>query len=126
MDPIDELAQSLPAEVLVTDPDIMRSYCRDQAALVSCGTPVAVARPTSTEQVSEIMRWATRHRVVVVPRGAGTGLSGGANAIDGGLVISLDQMTAIREINAADQVAVAEAGVINADLGRAVREHGLF
>ncbi|HXS63298.1 MAG TPA: FAD-linked oxidase C-terminal domain-containing protein [Streptosporangiaceae bacterium] len=126
MDAIDELARALPSEVLVTDPDIMRSYCRDRAALVGAGTPVAVARPTSTEQVSEIMRWATRHRVIVVPRGAGTGLSGGANAIDGCLVISLEAMTRIREIDRADQVAVAEAGVINADLGRAVREQGLF
>jgi glycolate oxidase len=126
MDAIDELARALPGEVLITDPDIMRSYCRDQAALVEAGTPVAVARPVSTEQVSEIMRWATRHRVVVVPRGAGTGLSGGANAIDGGLVVSLEAMTAIREINADDQVAVAEAGVINADLGRAVQKQGLF
>ena len=117
---------TLPGDVLVTDPDIMRSYCRDQAALVGAGTPVAVARPTTTEQVSEIMRWATRHQVIVVPRGAGTGLSGGANAIDGGLVISLEAMTKIREIDRADQVAVAEAGVINADLGRAAREQGLF
>ncbi len=126
MDAIDELAQAVPSEILVTDPDIMATYCRDQAALVGAGTPVAVARPVTTEQVSEIMRWATRHKVIVVPRGAGTGLSGGANAIDGGLVLSLEAMTKIREIDRADQVAVAEAGVINADLGRAVREQGLF
>ncbi len=123
---IEELAGVVPAGVLVTDGDVMEGYRRDRADLVPAGVPMAVARPTGTGQVSEIMRWATRHGVVVVPRGAGTGLSGGANAIDGCLVLSLERMTAIREIEAGDQMAVVEAGVINADLGRAVRSHGLF
>ncbi len=126
MRPIDELAQALPAGVLLTDPELTAGYHRDRADLVAAGTPVAVARPVSTEQVSEIMRWAFRHEVTVVPRGAGTGLCGGANAIDGGIVVCLERMTAIREINQADQVAVAEAGVINADLERAARTQGLF
>jgi glycolate oxidase len=126
MGAIEELAGVMPSGVLVTDPDVMEGYRRDRADLVLAGTPVAVARPTGTGQVSEIMRWASRHGVIVVPRGAGTGLSGGANAMDGCLVLSLERMTAIREIDASDQMAVVEAGVINADLGRAVREHGLF
>jgi glycolate oxidase len=123
---IDELARAIPAEVLLTDQDLMESYRRDRTDLVLAGMPRAVARPTSTEQVSEIMRWASRHGVVVVPRGAGTGLAGGANAIDGCLVICLERMTAIREVDPDDQIAVVEAGVINADLGRAARRHGLF
>lgn len=104
----------------------MDGYRRDRADLVGAGLPIAVARPTRTSQVSEILRWASRHRVIVVPRGAGTGLSGGANAIDGCVIISLERMDAVREIDAADQIAVVEAGVINADLERASREHGMF
>jgi glycolate oxidase len=123
---IDELVRELPHDVLVTDPDVMTGYRRDRADLVGAGTPAAVARPVSTEQVSELLRWASRHGVTVVPRGAGTGLSGGANAIDGCLMVCLERMTAIREIDAVDQVAVAEAGVINADLERAARQHGMF
>lgn len=123
---IDELVRDLPTEVLVTDPDVMEGYRRDRADLVPAGAPVAVARPVRTEQVSAIMRWAWRHRVTVVPRGAGTGLSGGANAIDGCLVVCLERMTALREISSDDQVAVVEAGVINADLERAARHHGMF
>jgi glycolate oxidase len=123
---IDELVRDLPADVLTTDPDIMAGYRRDQADLVAAGTPIAVARPVGTEQVSEIMRWASRHRVTVVPRGAGTGLSGGANAIDGCVVVCTERMTALREIDPVDQVAVVEAGVINADLERAARKHGMF
>lgn len=123
---IDELVRELPGDVLVTDQDVMEGYRRDRADLVAAGTPVAVARPVLTAQVSDIMRWAWRHRVTVVPRGAGTGLSGGANAIDGCVVVCLERMTALREINSDDQVAVVEAGVINADLERAARKHGLF
>jgi len=123
---IDELVRDLPSQVLITDPDVMEGYRRDQADLVSAGTPAAVARPVSTEQVSTIMRWAWRHGVTVVPRGAGTGLSGGANAIDGCIVVSLERMTALREIDPVDQVAVVEAGVITADLERAARRKGMF
>jgi glycolate oxidase len=126
MKAIDELISDLPGEILVTDPDIMEGYRRDRADLVSAGTPVAVVRPVTTDQVSEIMRWAWRHSVTVVPRGAGTGLSGGANAIDGCVVVCLERMTALREINPTDQVAVVEAGVINADLERAARQQGMF
>jgi glycolate oxidase len=76
--------------------------------------------------VSGTLRWASENAVPVVPRGAGTGLSGGANAIDGCLVLSLERLTAIREINAQNQYAVVEAGVINADLGRAAAAAGMF
>ncbi|HUC58325.1 MAG TPA: FAD-linked oxidase C-terminal domain-containing protein [Streptosporangiaceae bacterium] len=126
MGAIDELARELPCDVLVTDPDVMEGYRRDRAALVTAGTPLAVARPVTTGQVSAIMRWAAEHRVTVVPRGAGTGLSGGANAIDGCVIVCLERMTKLREIDPVDQVAVAEAGVINADLERAARRQGMF
>lgn len=126
MSAIDELVRDLPGEVLVTDQDVMEGYRRDRADLVAAGMPVAVARPVLTEQVSDIMRWAWRHRLTVVPRGAGTGLSGGANAIDGCVVVCLERMTALREISSDDQVAVVEAGVINADLERTARRHGMF
>lgn len=123
---IDELARDLPSEMLLTDPEAMAGYRHDQAALVPAGTPLAVVRPVSADQVSAVLRWASRHEITVVPRGAGTGLSGGANAIDGCIIISLERMTAIREIDAVDQLAVVEAGVINADLERAARAQGMF
>jgi glycolate oxidase len=126
MGAIDELVRDLPAEVLTVDPEVMAGYHHDRADLVSAGKPAAVARPVSTDQVSQIMRWAWRHGVTVVPRGAGTGLAGGANAIDGCIVVCLERMTALREINPVDQLAVVEAGVINADLERAARQQGMF
>jgi glycolate oxidase len=76
--------------------------------------------------VRAALAWASANRVPVVPRGAGTGLSGGANAIDGCLVLSAERLTAIREVNAESQYAIVEAGVLNADVGRAAAAAGLF
>jgi glycolate oxidase len=110
----------------VTDEAVIEGYRRDQAATVPAGRPRALVRPASVAEVSSTLRWAAENAVPIVPRGAGTGLSGGANAIDGCLVLSLERLTAIREINARQQYAVVEAGVINADLGRAAAAAGMF
>ena len=120
------LAGRLSPGALVTDPDIIEAYRRDRAAIVPAGQPRAVVRAASVADVSAALAWATANRVPVVPRGAGTGLSGGANAIDGCLVVSLERLTATREVNARDQYAVVEAGVLNADVGRAAAAAGLF
>jgi glycolate oxidase len=111
---------------LVTDIEVMGAYRRDRADVVPAGVPRAVVRAAGLADVSATLSWANRRGVAVVPRGAGTGLSGGANAIDGCIVLSLERLTAIREIDRAGQYAVVEAGVINADLGRAAAAAGLF
>jgi glycolate oxidase len=72
------------------------------------------------------MRFATRHGIPVVARGAGSGLAGGANAVDGCLVLSLVEMNAILEIDAQSMLATVQPGVINADLASAVAENGLW
>ena len=123
---LDDLTQQLPPGVVVTDPDVVQGYRRDRCDLVDAGSPLCVVRAASTADVATTLAWATRHRIPVVPRGAGTGLSGGAHAIDGGIVLSLERMTAVREIDPQGRLAVVEAGVINADVGRAVAAHGLF
>ena len=124
--PLQALADRLPPEAIVTDLDLMQGYRRDEAALVPAGTPLAVVRARDVEDVGATLAWANSAGVPVVPRGAGTGLSGGANAIDGCVVLSLERMTAIREIDTADRFAVVEPGVVNADLGRAAAARGLF
>lgn len=88
--------------------------------------PAAVALPASTAEVQEVLRFAHSHRIPVTPRGAGTGLSGGALPVRGGIVLSLERMNRIREIDRRNLVAVAEAGVVTADLQRAALEVGLF
>jgi glycolate oxidase len=123
---IDDLIAQLPEGAVVTDPATSDSYRYDSASFCVAGSPLAVVRPTTTEQVQTVLRWASSHRVPVVPQGARTGLSGGANAIDGALLLSLVRMDRIVEIDEVDQVAVVEPGVVNADLSRAVAAVGLF
>jgi glycolate oxidase len=120
------LSDVIDAGALITDPDRMEGYRRDSADLARVGTPTAVVVARTTDDVVETLRWATAHRTPVVARGAGTGLSGGAAAVDGCIVLSLASMTAVREIAADDLYAVVEPGVVNADLGRAAARHGLF
>ncbi len=124
--PIEELAAQLPEGTLVTDEATSDSYRHDSASFCAAGRPLGVVRPTTTEQVQTVMRWATRHRVPVVAQGARTGLSGAANAVDGALLVSMVRMDRIVQIDEVDQVAVVEPGVINADLSRAVAAAGLF
>jgi len=124
--PIDELAALLPEGTVVTDEATSDGYRHDSASFCAAGRPLGVVRPTTTEQVQTVLRWATRHRVPVVPQGARTGLSGGANAVDGAVLVSMVRMNRILEIDEVDQVAVVEPGVINADLSRAVAAVGLF
>jgi glycolate oxidase len=125
-DEITELERLLSPGALVTDPDVVEGYRRDRADIVPAGVPRAVVRATSLDDVRATLTWASEHRVPVVPRGAGTGLSGGANAIDGCVVLSMERMRQIREINTEQRYAVVEPGVINADLGRAAAEVGLY
>src|SRR5690606_31173345 len=75
--------------------------------------------------VRETLRWADEHRVAVVPRGAGSGLSGGATALDGGIVLSTERMRDIR-IDPVTRTAVVQPGLFNAEVKRAAAEHGLW
>jgi glycolate oxidase len=123
--PLDELAAELPADALVTDPVLVENYRFDWARDPDAGVPLAVARPRDTAQVQAVMRWASRHRIPVVPRGAGSGLSGGSSAVTGGIVLSLDRMRTV-SIDPACRVAVVEPGALNAAVKAAAREHGLW
>ncbi|WP_432119330.1 FAD-binding oxidoreductase [Streptomyces sp. bgisy032] len=122
---VDLLLGGLPAEAVLTDPDVTASYAHDMASFCPAGTPAVVVLPRTTEQVQHVMRTATALRVPVVPQGARTGLSGAANASEGCIVLSLTKMDRILEINPVDRIAVVEPGVVNATLSRAVGEHGL-
>ncbi|MCB9724105.1 MAG: FAD-binding protein [Spirochaetaceae bacterium] len=88
--------------------------------------PLAVVLPTSTEQVAAVVRACREHDVHFVPRGAGTGLSGGAHATEGSILIECSRMNRILEVDPADRFAVVQPGVVNAELSAAIRQHGLF
>jgi len=120
-----ELTAALPAGMVLTDPDRLRSYERDEADLCVSGAPVVVVRAHTTADVSATLRIATAHRTPVVPQGARTGLTGGANAIDGCIVLSTTAMDQILEVDPVNRIAVVQPGVVNAAVTRAVRQHGL-
>jgi glycolate oxidase len=121
-----ELRDALGADAVLTDPDVTSGYARDQAMLAPAGMPAAVVFPRSTSDVVAVMQVAGRHNVPVVPRGAGSGLVGGANAVDGGITLVLTKMDAVLEVAPADRFAVVQPGVVNKTLRDAVRGHGLF
>lgn len=121
-----QLGAELDGGRLITDPDLVESYRRDQTHAVPAGTPCAVVQARTVADVVATLRWASRNRVPVVPRGGGTSLAGGATAVDGCVVLSLAMMTRILELSAAERLAVVEAGVVTADLDRAARAHGLM
>ncbi len=112
---------------VVTDPGVLESFRHDQAGrgLIEAGTPAAMVRPGTTREVQAAVRAAARHGVPIVPRGAGSGLSGGANAIDGCLVVCTERMRDLVELDPASLYARVQPGLINAQLGEAAAAHGL-
>ncbi|WP_433255992.1 FAD-binding oxidoreductase [Streptosporangium sp. CA-135522] len=121
---VEELRCELGARLLAGD--VVEAYRYDSACLTSPGRPLAVVRAENEEDVRTALRWAHRHGVPVVPRGAGTGLAGGAVAVDGCLVVSLAGMDRIVEMHPDDQYCVVEAGVVTAEVDRAAAGHGLM
>ena len=119
------LIAGLPDGTVVTDPAITEGYRQDRAFDASAGKPLAVVRPRSTEEVQTVLRWATSNRVPVVPRGAGSGLSGGATALDNGIVLSTEKMRDIT-VDPITRTAVCQPGLFNAEVKKAAAEHGLW
>jgi glycolate oxidase len=116
----------LPTLRLLTDISDRETYRRDETPFIEAGLPGAVALPTTTAEVADLVRICGEFDVPIVPRGAGSGLSGGASGIDGALTIAFTSMDRIIEIDAANLCVVTQPGVINARLKAAVAEQGLF
>ncbi|MCZ7650677.1 MAG: FAD-binding oxidoreductase [Thermoanaerobaculia bacterium] len=118
------LREFLGPDGLRTDAGALEAHGRDETESL-CFLPDAIALPRSTGEVSRTLALCHAGRWPVVPRGAGTGLSGGALPVAGGIVLSLARMDRIRELDLANLTVTAEAGVVLADLQRRVDEHGL-
>jgi len=124
-DVLADLIDALPDGTVVTDPAITEGYRQDRAFDPSAGKPLAVVRPRRTEEVQTVLRWATTHRVPVVPRGAGSGLSGGATALDNGIVLSTEKMRDIT-VDSVTRTAVCQPGLFNAEVKKAAASYGLW
>ncbi|HEX5856815.1 MAG TPA: FAD-linked oxidase C-terminal domain-containing protein [Microbacterium sp.] len=120
------LLELFPSGQLIHDGARLDHYAHDDAEWAEFHRPLAVVLAEKTDDVAAVVRFAAARGLSVVARGAGTGLSGGANALAGAIVVSLERMTRVLTVDAAERYVVAEAGVLNDDLRQAVAEHGLW
>jgi glycolate oxidase len=123
---VSRLREELGKAAVLTDEDVTASYSRDMMPLAPVGKPLAVVLPEDTAGVQATVRACAEAGVPIVPRGAGSGLSGAANAIDGCVVLVLTKLNEIVEIDEGNRLAVVQPGVVNLDFRGAVEKHGLF
>lgn len=123
---LDDVARVLTDGVLHTDPDIVEAYRHDRTTWLTPGTPIGVALPSNTREVVGIVKAAAEHNVPLVPRGAGSSLCGGSQAIDGALTLAFDRMNDVLDIDPANQLVRVEPAMLNADVSRVTAPHGLF
>ncbi|RUL73990.1 FAD-binding oxidoreductase [Dyella choica] len=120
-----ELSSRLPALRLLTEPGDLEHYGRDWTRRWP-PAPLAIALPASVEEVQGIVRWANQHKVAIVPSGGRTGLSGGAVAAQGELVLSLARMSRVLGFDAVDRTLTVQPGIALEAVQAAAREHGLI
>ena len=119
-----QLKRILPPGEVSFEPSVLQKHAGDK--WFAAHQPDVVVAPRTTKSVSALLRFAHRYDIPVTPRGGGYGYVGGCVPIQGGIVLSLARMNRIREIHAADFVAVVQAGVITARLQEAVEKKGLY
>ena len=123
---LDELKQRLPEQRIQTDADVLAAYSQDRAIFEKGGAAAVLVNPRSTDEVVAAVQAAVAANAIIVPRGAGTGLTGAANAIDGCMILSLHKMNEILEVDEVNRMARVQPGVINSELKAAVAEKGLY
>jgi glycolate dehydrogenase FAD-linked subunit len=123
---LEALGREIPDERLVTDADVVASLSGDDAEWAPVGAAAVALRARTEAEVAHAVRVCAELGVPLVPRGAGTGLSGGANAVDGCVVLDLSRMTGVVEVDGDNLVAVVEPGIVNDDLKAVVAERGLW
>lgn len=106
-------------------PETLDRYSRDETSHLEA-MPEAVVFAEETEDVSRLLRYCTDNKIPVTPRGLGTGVSGGALPIEGGVLLTLERMNKILEIDVPNRMVVVQPGVITGELHKAVEEKGLF
>ena len=121
---LEQLRRAVGADHVVADPHDLVIFERD--ASIAGALPDAIVFPADTQEVSRVMRIATAHGIPVVPRGAGTGLSGGAVTLRGGIALSLARLNRILEIDATGRTAMVQPGVVNLELSQKAAKYGLF
>ncbi len=125
VDAIKDLSSFLESSQITTEPGNLTEYGRDWTKYLA-PKPAAVVFPKSTEEVVQLVKWARRQKIALVPSGGRTGLSGGAVALNGEVVVSMQKMNRILEFDPTDQTVTAEAGVVTETLQKFAEEKGLM
>ena len=120
-----DLERALAPEQIIEDEELLAPYARDWSGAAPL-MPDLVVRARRTEDVQAVLRASQEHGVPVTPRGLGTGKSGGALPVYGGVVLSMERMNQIREVRADDMLVVADAGAITGHVMAAAEAEGLF
>lgn len=116
-----------PEHVIFDDQSRLEPYAHDEVADPAyAAMPAVVVKPRSAEEIAAVLKLANRENIAVTPRGAGSGLSGGAVPVQGGIVLSTERMNSILEIDRENMIALLEPGVITNDFNNEVRKEGLF
>ena len=123
---VEALGRALPGDRIVADADVLAAMSHDEAEWAPAGRAAVGVRARSESEVQQVVRICAEFGAAVVPRGAGTGLSGGANAVDGCVVLDLARMDQVVEIDRDNLLCVVQPGVVNNDLKAAVAEYGLW
>jgi glycolate oxidase len=123
---VEALGRGLPGDRIVTDPDVLAAVSHDEAEWAPAGEAAAAVRARSEAEVQHVVRTCADLGAPIVPRGAGTGLSGGANAVGGCVILDLSRMNQVLEIDPDNLLAVVQPGAVNNDVKDAVAEHGLW
>jgi len=123
---IEHALRRIVGEKNVLTKEAAADYAKDETPDLKPVSPDLVVKPVTVAEVAEVMRLATRERIPVTPRGAGTGLSGGAVPVLGGIVLSFQRMNRIPEIDTDNFTATVEPGVVLSDLHKAVEAQGLY
>ena len=124
---VQELISLLGAPNVLEDLERIEAYGHDETSAEEYGhAPEVVVTPTDAQQVGEIVKLANRAHIPITPRGAGSGLSGGAIPIHGGILLSVEKMNRVLEIDYDNLVVVAESGIVTNEINALVAEKGLF
>ena len=126
-DILSRLEEIIGKQYVVSDPEKMEPYSHDEVAEQEYAhMPEVVVKPATAEEIAEIVRLANEKKIPVTPRGAGSGLSGGAVPVYGGILLSVERMNRIIEIDEQNMMVVVEPGVVTNEINEKIKDYGLF
>ena len=121
-----EIINKLSKDSLEFNPEILKNFSQDRAIIEPFGKPVALVMPKSKQEIVNIVKIANKFNIPIVARGAGTGLTGGSNAIDNCILLSMHRLNKILSIDVSNRIAIVEPGVINSKIKEEVAKKKLF